>query len=228
VRCAHENLSRPAVVHGAVVCSLSLLVRWAQRARCQVDTPLGILCKIVGPKLWTLYGADDSDYKATPFPIRNFLTKKSLTPRKRHQALCPEPQLGGSMKLRRVFPMAPAMQSKVGFRESVPADEIGAAYWRNGDFGTSPFLGSALDKLLLVCVYQCRVSNARTIGGEKEATAYSCPARRNANQVLHTRRFRHESSIRMTRRCKVARAPGGAALHRYPEWSGGEIRVTLP
>jgi len=34
-----------------VVCSLSLLIRWAQRARCQAETPLIVLCRFPGPAL---------------------------------------------------------------------------------------------------------------------------------------------------------------------------------
>jgi len=36
---------------GAVVCSLSLLIRWAQRARCQAETPLIGLCRFPQPAL---------------------------------------------------------------------------------------------------------------------------------------------------------------------------------
>ena len=36
---------------GAVVCSLSLLIRWAQRARRQAETPLIALCRFPGPAL---------------------------------------------------------------------------------------------------------------------------------------------------------------------------------
>jgi DNA (cytosine-5)-methyltransferase 1 len=34
---------------GVVVCSLSLLIRWAQRARCQAETPLIVLCRFPQP-----------------------------------------------------------------------------------------------------------------------------------------------------------------------------------
>jgi len=34
---------------GAVVCSWSLLIRWAQRARCQAETPLIALFRFPGP-----------------------------------------------------------------------------------------------------------------------------------------------------------------------------------
>src|SRR5258708_25647798 len=36
---------------GAVVCSLSLLIRWAQRARCQAETPLIVLFRFLRPAL---------------------------------------------------------------------------------------------------------------------------------------------------------------------------------
>jgi hypothetical protein len=36
---------------GGVVCSLSLLIRWAQRARCQAETPLIALCRFPEPPL---------------------------------------------------------------------------------------------------------------------------------------------------------------------------------
>src|SRR5665648_627817 len=36
---------------GVVVCSWSLLIRWAQRARCQAETPLIVLCRFPGPAL---------------------------------------------------------------------------------------------------------------------------------------------------------------------------------
>ena len=36
---------------GAVVCSLFLLIRWAQRARCQAETPLIVLCRFPQPAL---------------------------------------------------------------------------------------------------------------------------------------------------------------------------------
>ena len=36
---------------GGVVCSLSLLIRWAQRARCQAETPLIVLFKFLRPAL---------------------------------------------------------------------------------------------------------------------------------------------------------------------------------
>jgi hypothetical protein len=36
---------------GAVVCSLSLLIRRPQRARCQAETPLIALCRFPGPPL---------------------------------------------------------------------------------------------------------------------------------------------------------------------------------
>src|SRR5258707_9097102 len=36
---------------GEVVCSLSLLIRWAQRARCQAETPLIVLCRSLRPAL---------------------------------------------------------------------------------------------------------------------------------------------------------------------------------
>jgi len=41
---------------GVVVCSLSLLIRWAQRARCQAETPLIVLCRFPGPALATTGG----------------------------------------------------------------------------------------------------------------------------------------------------------------------------
>ena len=37
---------------GAVVCSLSLLIRWAQRARCQAETPLIVLFRFLRPALF--------------------------------------------------------------------------------------------------------------------------------------------------------------------------------
>src|SRR5260221_3672282 len=39
---------------GAVVCSLSLLIRWAQRARCQAETPLIVLFRFLRPALTTV------------------------------------------------------------------------------------------------------------------------------------------------------------------------------
>src|SRR5256885_4718116 len=39
------------VVSGAVVCSWSLLIRWAQRARCQAETPLIALFRFPRPAL---------------------------------------------------------------------------------------------------------------------------------------------------------------------------------
>jgi len=36
---------------GAVVCSLYLLIRWAQRARCQAETPPIVLCRFPEPAL---------------------------------------------------------------------------------------------------------------------------------------------------------------------------------
>src|SRR5271166_7187226 len=39
---------------GAVVCSLFLLIRWAQRARCQAETPLIVLCRFPKPALSTI------------------------------------------------------------------------------------------------------------------------------------------------------------------------------
>jgi hypothetical protein len=37
---------------GAVVSSWSLLIRWAQRARCQAETPLIVLFRFLRPALW--------------------------------------------------------------------------------------------------------------------------------------------------------------------------------
>jgi len=48
------------------------------------------------------------------------------------------------------MPAAPAMRNEIDFSvEIVPADGTRAAYWRSGDFGTSPFLGSAMDSYCL-------------------------------------------------------------------------------
>ena len=41
----------PVCGSGAVVCSLSLLIRWAQRARCQAETPLSVLFRFLRPAL---------------------------------------------------------------------------------------------------------------------------------------------------------------------------------
>jgi hypothetical protein len=38
---------------GVVVCSWSLLIRWAQRAHCQAETPLIVLSRFPGPALHT-------------------------------------------------------------------------------------------------------------------------------------------------------------------------------
>src|SRR5258708_40131814 len=51
---------------GAVVCSLSLLIRWAQRARCQAETPLIGLFRFLRPALGPdrkplLIGIDGAD-----------------------------------------------------------------------------------------------------------------------------------------------------------------------
>jgi hypothetical protein len=35
-----------------VFCSLSLLIRWHNRARCQAEIPLIVLSEIVEPLLW--------------------------------------------------------------------------------------------------------------------------------------------------------------------------------
>jgi hypothetical protein len=37
---------------GGVVCSLSHLIRWTQRARCQAETPLIALCRFPEPALY--------------------------------------------------------------------------------------------------------------------------------------------------------------------------------
>src|SRR5260370_10406285 len=42
----------PVCGSGAVVCSLSLLIRWAQRARCQAETPLIVLFRSLRPALY--------------------------------------------------------------------------------------------------------------------------------------------------------------------------------
>ena len=47
----HLRLESPVCGSGAVVCSLSLLIRGAQRARCQAETPLIALFRFVRPVL---------------------------------------------------------------------------------------------------------------------------------------------------------------------------------
>src|SRR6476620_8669594 len=45
---------------GAVVCSLFLLIRWAQRAPCQAETPLIVLFRFLRPALISLSPAGSS------------------------------------------------------------------------------------------------------------------------------------------------------------------------
>lgn len=66
------------------------------------------------------------------FSISKLLEQKEPGATQAAPSSLPRTSIGRLYELRHLFPMAPAMQSKVGFRESVPADEIRAAYWRNG------------------------------------------------------------------------------------------------
>jgi hypothetical protein len=50
---------------GEVVCSLFLLIRWAQRARCQAETPLIVLCRFLRPALE--YRPDRQERANSPF-----------------------------------------------------------------------------------------------------------------------------------------------------------------
>jgi hypothetical protein len=50
---------------GVVVCPLSLLIRWTQRARCQAETPLIVLCRFPQPALYTVLPWESADeYRA--------------------------------------------------------------------------------------------------------------------------------------------------------------------
>jgi hypothetical protein len=47
---------------GAVVSSWSLLIRWAQRARCQAETPLIVSFRFLRPALYTSRAKREADF----------------------------------------------------------------------------------------------------------------------------------------------------------------------
>jgi hypothetical protein len=56
---------------GGVAWSSCLLIRWAQRASCQAETPLIVLCRFPGPALSITGGHGDENYLAPQFAASN-------------------------------------------------------------------------------------------------------------------------------------------------------------